>query len=101
MKKLIMAAVVTSVLLSGCAVNKNWGARGGSKADGIVKLAYSVGLFEQVKLTVGQGLQVAQKRCEAWGYTGAEPFDFLDRQCVSTSNGSCNMWTITQEYQCL
>jgi hypothetical protein len=100
MKKVYAAAVVGALILatSGCASQKEWGASGGSKADGIVKLSYQANAFEVPKVSAEQGLDLATKRCISWGYKKAEAFDFQNKQCIDTQ---CNSYTITKEYQCL
>lgn len=99
--KRIIIITLTMLLLSGCAVQKNWGSSGGSKSDGIVKLSYTYGAMQIPTTDPAQGLAKAQQICERWGYVNAEPFDFSNRVCNSYYNGSCNGYMVTKEYQCL
>ncbi|WP_192021995.1 YecR family lipoprotein [Shewanella sp. WPAGA9] len=99
MNKLAAYVVLAvSLALTGCATQKNWGASGGSKADGTVKLSYQASAFEVPQLNEAQGLDVAIKRCISWGYKSAETFDFEHKKCIDTQ---CNSYTVTKEYQCL
>lgn len=93
---------LTALLLvtSGCAVQKDWQATGGSKSDGIVKLSYQYGGFEMPKVSEEQGLDIAKKRCAAWGYTNAEAFGGVTSQCNSMSASGCVSYFVTKEYQC-
>jgi len=72
----------------------------GSRADGTVKLSYEYGMFEAPKLDEQQGLTVAQQRCSAWKYKGAEPFGGSTQSCISSSSSGCNRWLVSVEYQC-
>lgn len=97
-----LAVVAVAVLLSGCAVHKEWVATGGSRSDGIVRLSYEVGEFEKPQLDEAQGIRVATQRCAVWGYSGAEPFGGHTRQCnmFGGALNPCAQWMVTREYQC-
>lgn len=87
--------------LFGCAAQKELVATGGSRADGTIKLSFDYGMFEKPVVDPSQALNVARKRCSAWGYKDAEPFGGQTSNCSSFSNGNCNRWIVTVEYQCL
>lgn len=88
-------------LLAACAVQKPMVATGGSRADGTVKLSYEYGRFEQPRPDFSQGMRVAQARCAAWGYTGAEAFGGSTKLCNQPSGNGCARWVVTTEYQCI
>ncbi|MDQ6961952.1 MAG: YecR family lipoprotein [Mariprofundaceae bacterium] len=73
------------ITVSGCATPKQFSATGGSKADGIVKLSYEYSLFEDPQVDMAQGVTVAKKRCEAWGYAQAEAFGGSTKKCIHTT----------------
>ena len=98
MKKVLFLSV--AVALSGCAAQKNWGAAGGSKADGTVKLAYTYGMFEVPKVDSAQAIEIATKRCQAWGYKKAVPFEFVNTKCQQMTQSGCSSTMVSQEYQC-
>lgn len=99
--KAIFVAII-AVLLGGCAVTKDWSATGGSRSDGVVRLSYEVSEFEQAQLNEQQGINLATQRCKTWGYTGAEAFGGVTRQCNARGGfGGCASWVVTKEYQCL
>lgn len=104
MKRLsLFATSLTAVVImtmQGCAVPKQLVPTGGSRSDGTVKLSFEYGAFEVPKLDPEQGMNAANKRCSAWGYTGAEPFGGARRTCTSNSNSGCVQWLVTVEYQC-
>ena len=103
MKKLIVNLFFT-YLLVGCAtaVHKDWVAVGGSKSDGIVKLAYETGAFEKPILNGSQAISEAKARCIAWGYKDVEPFSGSLRQCNQFDPYlGCIRSTTTKEFQCL
>jgi hypothetical protein len=69
---LFMALLVLA--LSGCVTTKQWSAVGGSRGDGVVRLAYEVSALEQARVDENQAVTLASSRCNAWGYSGAEAF---------------------------
>jgi hypothetical protein len=100
MKAIIIAATMLT-FVTGCATQKDWSATGGSRADGVVRLSYEKGEFEQPKLSEEQAVKIATQRCKTWGYTGAEAFGGVTRQCNTAGGFSgCANSLITKEYQC-
>lgn len=100
MRFLVIVSLVV-LLLSGCATTKHWSATGGSRADGVVRLSYEHGEFEQPQLSEAEAVDLAIKRCKIWGYSGAEAFGGVTRQCNMFGGfGGCANWIVTKEYQC-
>lgn len=88
--------------LSGCAVQKTLTPTGGSRADGTVELSYEYGMFEQPKVDLHQGTQVAKQRCAAWGYSDAQPFGGQKSTCQQSNGyGNCVRTLVTVQYQCM
>jgi len=100
MKAKLILAVAVVVALSGCASKKNWGASGGSKADGTVKLAYTYGMFEVPEVDDSQAITIATKRCKSWGYEKAIAFDFVNKECQQMTQSGCSRTLVTKEFQC-
>jgi hypothetical protein len=99
--KALAIALTAAIFLSGCAVNKDWSATGGSRSDGVVRLSYELREFEQPQLSEQQAISLATQRCKTWGYTGAEAFGGVTRQCNQGGGfGGCSQWMVTKEYQC-
>ena len=96
------AAIILAVAaaMSGCAVQKTLTPVGGSRADGVVRLAFTYGMFENPKVNGQQAHDAAQARCEAWGYDDAEAFGGSTTQCINGTYQGCNAWQVTVEYQC-
>lgn len=87
--------------LAGCATPIDWAATGGSRADGTVKLSYEHSDFQTPQLSESQAVSLASRRCQTWGYTGAEAFGGVTRQCAQGGGfGACARWMVTKEYQC-
>ncbi len=99
MKKLI-SIFVFIIALSGCSVNKDWVATGGSRADATVKLSYQYGQGQDVHVSEQQGIELAKKRCGVWGYTGAEAFGGITTQCNQMGSFGCADGIAIKEYQC-
>jgi hypothetical protein len=89
--------VIAGILLAGCAAPKTWVATGGSRADGVVTLAYDVGLFESAVVDEQQAISEATSRCAVWGYTGAVAFGGTLSTCL---NSDCTASRISKDYQC-
>lgn len=99
MRKLIIVCAAIAAL-TGCAAQKTLMPTGGSRADGTIKLSYEFTAFEVPTVDQQQGIDVATKRCAAWGYSGTEAFGGSTKSCANYSMGSCNAWLVTVEYQC-
>lgn len=90
-----------TLALTGCAVQKDWSATGGSRSDGVVRLSYEVAEMEKAIVDEKQAVAIATRRCSAWGYTGAEAFGGATSQCVQAGQlSSCGNKRVTKEYQC-
>ncbi len=104
-RKLFAVAIIGAVgivaTLGSTTVPKEWTATGGSRADGTVKLSYEIGGLETAQLDDGQALKIASERCKVWGYTGAQPFGGVIRQCNAASGYGCYQWIVSKEFQCV
>ena len=90
------------LLLAACATPTTMSATGGSKADGIVEMSYEYGEFQEPVINPEQGMASAVKRCKAWGYQKAEPFDGGVSTCVIPGGfGGCARMRQTISYQCI
>jgi len=100
--KVLGITLLSIVLLSGCVTVKDWSATGGSRSDGVVRLSYEMGELEKPQLNEQQAVNLATQRCKTWGYTGAEAFGGVTRQCNSPGGafGGCARWMVTKEFQC-
>ena len=102
MKKAIGIAVAAALMLCGCVTTKDWSATGGSRSDGVVRLSYEVAEFEKPQLSEQQAINLATQRCKTWGYSGAEAFGGVTRQCnMGGGFGGCARWVVTKEFQCM
>lgn len=73
----------------------------GSRADGVVSLAYEHNEFQRPELNQAQADDLAQKKCVAWGYNGAESFVSKRTDCLSARGfGNCGSRRVTVEYRC-
>jgi hypothetical protein len=97
-KRLFIVGV--AIVLTACATNKDWAATGGSKSDGVVRLSYELAELETPILNEKQAIDLATKRCQSWGYKGAEAFGGTTRQCVTRGGLGCALMQVTKEYQC-
>ena len=99
--KVLVASALAALILTGCVTTKDWSATGGSRSDGVVRLSFEMGDFEKPQLSDQQAIDLATQRCKTWGYTGAEAFGGVTRQCVIPGGlGGCARWMVTKEFQC-
>lgn len=103
MRSLLVAVVLSgSVVLTGCAVKKDFYAMGGSRADGTVEMAYDFAPFESPKVSTDQAKSVARSKCRVWGYDDAEAFGGQRQVCNQYNGyGSCIAGNIIVQYQCI
>lgn len=94
---LLIAATAT---FAGCATNKQWAVSGGEKNEGLVRVSYEYQEYREPQVTEAAAQELAQHRCEGWGYDDAQPIAGQLRQCSNMDNGDCDLWTVTREYQC-
>lgn len=89
-----------ALLLCGCAARvKHWAPIGGSRSDGVVKLAYEQHGVRRIKISNQEAQQIAEDRCARWGYRSASAFSDLST-CTGRSAFGCTDWLVTREYQC-
>jgi hypothetical protein len=101
MRQLTVGVLISSALvIVGCATVSQMTATGGSRADGVVRLSFEAGMFDKVAIDEISALATARRRCETWGYSDAEPFGGITRQCQAMSGYGCMRWFVTKEYQC-
>ena len=73
----------------------------GSRADAVVRLSYEYGDFEIPQVDEQQAIELAKRKCNVWGYAGAEAFGGTSSVCDSRDKtGSCHHRIVTKEYQC-
>lgn len=112
MHKKLMTLVLAAAFAigTGCApksVVKNWEAAGGSRADATVEVGFTYyPQSEKPEMSEAQAQAEALRRCQAWGYTDAEPFGLVKEQCqrqdfVPFVGLVCGQMLVTRQYQCL
>lgn len=99
MKK-VLVLVIGALLLTGCAAKKQMIPMGGSKADGTVRMGYTVAMFESPVVDLNQSKALASQKCKTWGYEGAEAFGGQTSVCAQMGAYGCNMTNVSVEYQC-
>lgn len=96
----VLALITAVACLAGCATNKQWSVSGGEKDAGVVRVSYEFPESREPVVSEQAAQELALHRCEGWGYDEAEPIPGQLRQCSNMEDGSCNLWTVTREYQC-
>ncbi len=101
MKKRGIFLLLPVLVVGACTSHKIMIPISGSKADGIVKMAYEYKPFESPVVNQDASRLQAAKRCQAWGYSEAEAFGTNSRQCVLNYGFGCEKYRVTTEYQCI
>ena len=102
MLKKSLCFIVTLCSLAGCATHKDFYATGGSRADGVVDVAYDFSRMETPQVDKRQAYSIARNKCSLWGYGDAEPFGGQSQICQARSGfGECSAWQVSIKYQCL
>lgn len=101
MGKQIFSLLALILILNGCATVKTMQATGGSKADATIELSCQYTALEKPKVDWRQARRTATSKCQAWGYSAAEPFGSTMSQCTAYNGyGNCMKWLATAKYQC-
>ncbi len=90
------------VSLAACSTHKDFYATGGSRADGVIDVAYDFNRLESPVVDKKQAYAIAKSKCSLWGYEDAEPFGGQSQTCQARSGfGECSAWQVAIKYQCL
>lgn len=96
----LLLLVITALV--GCSVKRNFYATGGSRADGVIDMAYDYKPNENTVINKKQAYTIARSKCAAWGYANAEAFGGQANICTLPSGSKgCAAWQVTIKYQCL
>ena len=94
--------LLVGLSVSACESIKTPTPTGGSRADGTINLSYEVRMFEKPVIDWAVANNTASQRCQAWGYTKAEPFGGQQSHCQYYNGyGNCTLATVTVTYQCI
>jgi hypothetical protein len=98
----LAAAFAFLACLTACSTHKDFQATGGSRADGVIDMAYEFNSFETPAVDQQQAYTIARSKCSLWGYVDAEPFGGTNQECtVRRGYGDCSAWRVSKKYQCL
>lgn len=100
MQKIVLFSAL-AFAVTACEVPKTPVPTGGSRSDALVEMSYDVGAYETPVVDWQTAQTSALKRCQAWGYRKADPFEGVREQCMQYNGyGSCLRGTVTRTYQC-
>lgn len=94
-------ATLLSVIVSmgGCAASPKWGAAGGARDLGVVRVSYEFSGAEPA-MNAAKADQIAASRCSTWGYSRAELIPGQVRDCMNDEGDRCSLMKVTREYRC-
>ena len=96
-----LALRAVAVLGLGCSVPVTAVPVGGSRADATITMAYEYDEFDIPVLDPAQMHNDAKARCQGWGYTDAQAFAGVVRDCIRRGEISCFRWRVSVQFQCL
>lgn len=101
MRFVLLAVLGAAVTLTGCATQKELLVTNASRADGVVTLSYESNEFERASYEAQKAQEMAEQRCMAWGYSGADSFGSAKTTCTSRRGfGNCGARRVDIQYQC-
>jgi hypothetical protein len=90
-----------AIVLGGCAAQVQMVPSGGSRADGVINMSFELGALRTPEIDWADAERVATSRCAAWGYSRADVFGTIERQCSDFSpQTGCAIYAYTAKYQC-
>lgn len=102
MRLKLYGVATVALLVSACATQKDWLVTKASRADGVIALSYEHNEFQRAQLNDDEAIRLANQKCAAWGYKGAEPFGSERTDCLSRRGfGNCGSRRVTVEFQCI
>lgn len=101
MKGLILAAGAVFAL-AGCATQRELLVTDASRSDGTVVISYEGNEFQRGDADYDEAANMAEKKCAAWGYSGAEAFGSKKTTCLSRRGfGNCGHRRVDIPFQCV
>jgi hypothetical protein len=88
------------LVLAACASAPRWNPDNSSRTLAVARVSYEYGSANEPKLSDAQAFELAQSRCNAWGYPSAEMIPGELQDCSIEAEGACAQWKVTREYQC-
>lgn len=99
--RLCALVLVASILTaSGCATQVVPTVAGGSRADGMVVLTGSYGLWRRGEIDWSAALDNALETCKGWGYKGAKPLTRYQWRCTAETPIGCANNDVAVRFQC-
>ena len=93
--------LISTLLITSCAVTRAPVSTGGSRSDGIVELSVFRGGLEMLTIDYDGAQKNAADSCKRWGYDSAEAFGGYTQDCLSRdSYGGCSSSNLKFKYQC-
>lgn len=94
-------ALVLVVAVSGCATPVIPTVAGGSRADGMVVLTGSYGLWRKGEIDWDEARENARETCKGWGYKDAKSLSRYQWRCTSQTPIGCSNTEIAVRFQCV
>ena len=101
MKIGLIVALTSAIALVGCVEQrKDIYALDGSRADGLLDVAFQGGANYDAG-DINKALEIAAQKCKAWGYKGADKFGSRRTVCLASGLFGCLNSEQTVKCQCL
>ncbi len=102
--KLVLGSVLIlcCLLTYGCVEKRIPQAASGSRAHGTVELTFDYSPALPTEVDWKEAERRAAHRCQNWGYSQAERFDIINRECIQPhSEEGCMRYRVDVLYQCV
>jgi hypothetical protein len=95
-----LALLPVFLALAACASAPQWNPANSSRDLAVARVSYEYAISSEPTLSDAQAFELAQNRCNTWGYSSAEMIPGELRDCSVEGESSCDLWKVTREYQC-
>jgi YecR-like lipoprotein len=88
------------LVVAACSSAPQWNPDSSSRKLAVARVSYEYGSASEPVLSDAQAFELAQIRCNTWGYSSAEMIPGELQDCSVEAEGTCALWKVTREYQC-
>jgi hypothetical protein len=95
-----LAILPVFLAMTACASAPKWSPSNSSRTLAVARVSYEYEKHHEPALSDAQATELAQNRCNTWGFERAEPIPGELFDCSVENDGSCDIWKVTREYRC-
>lgn len=88
------------LVVAACSSAPKWNPDSSSRKLAVARVSFEHGSASEPVLSDAQAFELAQNRCNTWGYSIAELIPGELQDCSIEGDSTCAVWKVTREYQC-